>query len=283
MKHQMKYAYLLCVLLLVGCSLSPRQPPTPAVQEGLEKPSDTQLKLDDYTSLMLDKLLRHPLKSPNSDAGELIGAISGQFLGTPYEAHRLRGSKYIPEELVIDFRGLDCFTYLDYVEALRVSSSRSSFIAHLIKTRYFNGQIDFLKRKHFFTDWAQQEGGQVATDITAHLGGEPVRVEKNLNEKADGGHYLPGLPVVKREVIYIPADQVNEQFVSRLRTGDLIGLYTPLAGLDVTHVGFFILTDKGPVLRNASSRKNVNQVIDYPFIEYVAKTPGIVVLRVKAR
>ncbi len=39
------------------------------------------------------------------------------------------------------------------------------------------------------------------------------------------------------------------------------------------------MTDKGPMLRNASSRKANEKVVDSPFMDYVAKTPGIIVLR----
>jgi len=39
------------------------------------------------------------------------------------------------------------------------------------------------------------------------------------------------------------------------------------------------MTDKGPVLRNASAREANHKVVDSPFMDYVKKTPGIVVLR----
>jgi hypothetical protein len=72
---------------------------------------------------------------------------------------------------------------------------------------------------------------------------------------------------------------VNAQVLSQLHTGDYIGIYTNLAGLDVTHVGIFVQTAHGPMLRNASSRKENMKVVDSPFIDYVINTPGIVVLR----
>ena len=71
------------------------------------------------------------------------------------------------------------------------------------------------------------------------------------------------------------------QNMAQLRTGDYIGIYTHLAGLDVTHTGIFIMTENGPMLRNASSRKENMKVMDSPFMDYVINTPGIVVLRAK--
>lgn len=89
------------------------------------------------------------------------------------------------------------------------------------------------------------------------------------------------MPVVKRSITYIPSRRVDNKVVSQLRTGDYIGIYASLPGVDVTHVGVFIMTDKGPVLRNASSRKENEKVVDSPFFEYVARKPGIVVFRAK--
>lgn len=82
--------------------------------------------------------------------------ISREFLGTPYLANRLIGSQSTPEQLVIDFRGLDCFTYIDYVEALSTARSEGEFVQHLVDIRYVDGKIAFPQRKHFFTDWAQR-------------------------------------------------------------------------------------------------------------------------------
>lgn len=106
-----------------------------------------------------------------------------------------------------------------------------------------------------------------------------MTVTKHLNAKADGGSYLPGLPVVDRAITYIPGAAVDQSVVNGLRTGDYIGAYTDQPGLDVTHVGIFVMTDAGPVFRNASSLAGNDKVVDSPFTEYVRSTPGVVVLR----
>ncbi|WP_131824557.1 N-acetylmuramoyl-L-alanine amidase-like domain-containing protein, partial [Mycobacteroides abscessus] len=43
--------------------------------------------------------------------------------------------------------------------------------------------------------------------------------------------------------------------------------------------GIFLHTPSGPVLRNASSLRANNQVVDTPLREYLDTVPGIVVLR----
>ncbi|UNE53721.1 DUF1460 domain-containing protein [Bartonella machadoae] len=270
--------FILISALVTGCDFQSSEGKKETTENKTETQQKKQVNLDPYTLEKLNVLLKERSKIDKHETGKIIDFLSGAFLGTPYQANMLHGSKTVPEELIIDFRGLDCFTYLDYVEALRKSTSQTEFINNVIQTRYVDGNISFLKRKHFFTDWAYREK-KLATDITAQLSPNAVTTEKYLNKKADGGNYLPGLPIVKRNITYIPSNFINEDVINQLQTGDFIGIYTKLAGLDVTHVGFFIVTENGPMLRNASSRKENEKVVDSPFMDYVAKTLGIIVLR----
>ncbi|WP_240963170.1 DUF1460 domain-containing protein [Antrihabitans stalactiti] len=234
--------------------------------------------IDDVTATSIDEMLAMRAAAGAVSKGDLIGLLSRQFLGTPYGADMLVGSATQPEQLVVDFRRVDCFTYLDYVEALSKSATRDQFVANVIATRYVDGQVAFPQRRHFFSDWSQTDAAP-ARDITAGLGAGTVTVAKQLNAKADGGQFLPGLPVVDRDITYIPSDAVSSDVIGNLRTGDFIGAYTDIAGLDVTHVGIFVATPDGPVFRNASSLAANNKVVDSSFVDYVHTTPGIVVLR----
>lgn len=49
-----------------------------------------------------------PYKGENH--GEVISRVSSAFLGTPYQADTLIGGLGIPEVLVANFNGVDCFT-----------------------------------------------------------------------------------------------------------------------------------------------------------------------------
>ncbi|MGE5694910.1 MAG: N-acetylmuramoyl-L-alanine amidase-like domain-containing protein, partial [Candidatus Sericytochromatia bacterium] len=86
-------------------------------------------------------------------------------------------------------------------------------------------------------------------------------------------------PVVARTVSYIPSRHVDTSVLGRLRTGDYIGAYAQDGGLDVTHIGIFVDTPEGPILRNASSLPATNKVVDTPLLDYLRTVPGIVVLR----
>ncbi|NKY52034.1 DUF1460 domain-containing protein [Nocardia vermiculata] len=234
--------------------------------------------IDDTTSHRIDELVALRDQAAGASTGDLLNLLSAQFLGTPYAADTLIGSATEPEQLVADFRQVDCFTFLDYVEALSRTTDRNQFEANLIDTRYAADHVDFAHRKHFFTDWAQV-ANPVATDITATLSPAALTIPKHLNAKPDGTLYLPGIPVVDRAVTYIPSEAVNDNVMNGLHTGDFVGAYTDAPGLDVTHVGIIVATPNGPVFRNASSLAENNKVVDTPLGEYLETVPGIVVLR----
>jgi len=225
----------------------------------------------------LDRILQRNLSNPKK-----IKAISKLFKNSPYVKNRLIGSVEKKEKFVADFRALDCFTFLDYVESLRKSYDFSyDFSDNLIKTRYKNSEVDFLLRKHFFSDWTYEDanGDRNAEDVTESLTEHTKTIQKELNQKADGGTYITGLPKVSRQISYIPGDSIDDSVVNNLKNGDYIGIYTNIAGLDVTHTGIFIRGKNGPVYRNASSLSNNMKVVDTPFLEYVQGKPGIVVYR----
>ena len=69
-------------------------------------------------------------------ASDNITALTGQFLGVPYRAGQLIGSHGSPEILVADLNALDCFTFLDYTEALKRSPQQQDFRNRLMHIRY---------------------------------------------------------------------------------------------------------------------------------------------------
>jgi len=226
-----------------------------------------------------EQILTDLLAARNQAApAERAQVVSGELLGTPYAANTLIGSATEPEQLVVDLDAVDCFTFIDYVGALKRGDDRQSFLEALREVRYRDGVVDFADRKHFFTDWAAVSP-PIATDVTATLGADAVRVTKSLNDKGSGAVYLPGLPVVSRDVAYLPSSAVDDTVLRALHTGDYLGAYAPDDGLDVTHVGIVLATPGGPMFRNASSLPADNKVVDTPLTDYLATVPGVVVLR----
>jgi hypothetical protein len=91
--------------------------------------------------------------------------------------------------------------------------------------------------------------------------------------------YLNGIDIVKREIKYLEPKYITKDILTKLQTGDYIGIYTPINGLDVTHTGMIIKKDGKTFFRHASSKKSNRKVVDELFVDYVKKTPGILVLR----
>lgn len=207
-----------------------------------------------------------------------IKVLSQIFLGTPYGSGTLQSNDGEQEHLVIDFSSLDCFTFLDYVESLRLSNDFNSFTNNLRNVRYKNGEVTFTKRNHFFTDWAQTKH---VTDVTQLIGGEfTAEADKNLNQAEETRLYVPGVAPVARKIYYIPAEAlISQNLVYKLQTGDYVGFYTDKPGLDVTHVGIIIHDGDKLYLRHASSLKTNMRVVDQDFIEYLKRVKGIIVLR----
>jgi hypothetical protein len=214
-----------------------------------------------------------------SSAGEKVGLLSKMLLSTPYAEGTLVGDTVIPEALVINLAAMDCFTFIDYVEAMRLSESFDEFAANLQRIRYRGGEVSFRARNHFFTDWIEAVPPHVE-DVTAPVGRSSARsVVKHLNRRGDGSLLLPGVEVRERRITWIPGAGVDRDVMSRLATGDYVGIYAEEAGLDVTHVGIVIRKESSLFIRHASSQESCRRVLDAGLAGYLAEKPGIVVLR----
>jgi len=214
-----------------------------------------------------------------NDFGERIDFVSGKFLGTPYVGHTLIGDINTPEVFTIDLKGMDCFTYIDYVEALSLSDSFPEFKDKLKNIRYKGGSVAFQNRNHFFSDWPVYNKNKIE-DVTGEIGGDKTEeTVKHLNRKSDGTYYRPGIPVVERTSTYIPSPEVDEDVIGKMENGDYVGIYTDIDGLDVTHTGIIIKNDSGVYLRHASSKKANERVVDEDLRTYIQNVPGLVIYR----
>jgi hypothetical protein len=234
-----------------------------------------QIILGKWTREKLDDLLKE--SSVINDTGKRIDFLSDNFLGVEYIEATLIGNANTPEVFVINLTGVDCFTFIDHIEAMRISRSFSEFKENLRKVRYRSGKVVYGNRNHFITDW-REYNSDLVEDITEHVSkGKSKQLKKILNQKDDGTCYLPGIPCRERQIVYIPAGNVDDAVIEDLRTGDYIGIYSEKSGLDVSHVGIVIKDKNNFYFRHAS--KNSMRVEDEDFLIYISGKPGIVVLR----
>jgi len=236
-----------------------------------------QIILGKWTREKLDDLLKE--SSAINDTGKRIDFLSGKFLGVEYRESTLIGDINTPEIFAINFEGVDCFTFLDHIEAMNLSKSFSAFKENLKKVRYQSGKVIFENRNHFFTDW-RENNPDLVEDITEYISaGKNSQAIKTLNKKADGKSFLPDMPCKERKITYIPSETINDEVIENLKTGDYIGIYSEKPGLDVSHVGIVIKEQEKVKLRHASSSAKYKKVVDEDFRKYIKDKPGIIVLR----
>lgn len=224
----------------------------------------------------LEQLLKeaHRIKVP----GERVSFISESFLGTPYKAGTLIGGAEREEELVINLACIDCFTFLDYVEAMRRSSSFREFCNMLKRVRYSEGVLDYKKRNHFFIQWGRNNHPHMI-ELFRQLDLKELKmVQKTLNKKNTLSYYLDGIKPFPVNFQYLPSKYI-EKAIHILGCGDYAGFYTSKEGLDVSHVGIVIRKGNTLFLRHASSRKDTMMVIDEPFIDYLKRQEGLIIFR----
>ncbi|EHB5526945.1 DUF1460 domain-containing protein [Vibrio cholerae] len=239
------------------------------------------ISISERTLEKVNSIIENEIK-PNAylTSGDLLVHTSRLFMETPYQANTLVHHSDQPYALVVNFDGMDCFTYLDYVVALSQASDTPSFFSTLMNIRYKKSHIHFYDRKHFFSDWYALSP-QIAIDITEKMSPDAITVPKQLNQKVEGGEYIQGLGVIPRMITYIPSDKITQSVLDNLQNGDLVGVYSPKIGLDVTHTGIIVKENNQILYRNASSLSKYNKVVDLPFMDYIRSKPGIVVLRIE--
>lgn len=221
--------------------------------------------------IKIEKIFR---LTANLKIDDRIIRISDFFINIPYKKNTIKGSAEIQEELTIDFEGVDCMTFIEYVEALRLSNDSESFIENLKKVRYYNGIVDFFSRRHFFSDWDYLI---TVKNITSEIGGEYVlTTSKELNKFDRKKNWVEGLPIKLRKIQYIPKSNILK-ILDKICSVLYCGFYSSKEGLDVSHVGILFKIRDNFVLRHASSIDG--KVTEESFLEYATNNEGIILYK----
>jgi hypothetical protein len=235
------------------------------------------IDLGRWTEVQLDKLILEA--SLIKDSGQRIKFLSEFFIGLEYKESTLIGDSSAAEVFAVNLSGVDCFTFVDYIEAMRLSDSFVSFLRNLQQVRYRNSIVSYENRKHFLTDWTEY-GPVTVSDVAEQIGGGKFKSTlKMINLKEDGTPLLPGIRFHQRKINYIPNENIDGTAVGKLKTGDYAGIYSATPGLDVSHVGIIIKDGNRVSLRHASSDRRFRKVIDQDFEAYIAGKPGLIILR----
>ena len=198
--------------------------------------------------------------------GDAVAALGRTFVGTPYVPRTLEAEG--PEHLVIDFRELDCVTFVE--TALTTTRfardpDAAALLEHrgraerryeelLRRLRYRGGTLaGYPSRLHYFTDWiGDGEVKGLLRDITRQLGGvpdaEPVDfMSTHVDAYRQLGEDPRALTAIREAEArltaagrwYVPQDRIAD-VADGIHDGDVIAATSTVPGLDVAHTGLAI-------------------------------------------
>lgn len=265
----------------------------------LQELSDEQI-----CTLKFDLAVSQSLASkPINDVAVEIGK---SFIGVDYLAHSLEDDG--PEKLVVNLRALDCVTFYENCVTLArcIKMGKTTFqdyMAQLQFLRYRDGKIDgYTSRLHYTTDyWFNGEQKGIMKVVTKEIFGEknvrPIQRPINfMTTHRDSYKHLKendgNWKVIKtqedainaRTDHFMPKGNLH-MFADKVNNGDLIGITTNLAGMDISHTGVAVKVEGKLHFMHAPITGKKVQITEQPLHDYLAKNAkqtGIIVGRLNA-
>jgi hypothetical protein len=206
--------------------------------------------------------------------GRAMAEMGRSFVGAAYVPGTLEVKG--PERLVINFRGLDCVTFvenawalssfvrvvggalgLDVIRSLTNRALTEQRYESLLRSvRYQDGNIDgYPSRLHYFTDWVGDNAARgLVRDISRELGGtldtEPIDF---MSTHTESYRQLgdPSFVTLVRQTeqrltdtgrYFVSQDRI-EDVAEMIQDGDIIAATSTVRGLDVAHTGLALWVD----------------------------------------
>jgi len=235
-----------------------------------------------------------------------VASIGRSFVGTAYVPQTLEVEG--PEGLVINFRGLDCVTFVENAFSLarfvraggaafltRRPEAETAYAGLLAEVRYRDGVLDgYPSRLHYFSDWVADNARRgLVEDISAQLGGvrDDERIDfmsthpeayRQLAEPAN----LAAVRAIEAELnargrTFVPEARIAD-VAARIQDGDIIAATSTVAGLDVAHTGLALWVDGALHLLHAPLVGDSVEISTVPLaerIQSIAGQDGIIVAR----
>lgn len=214
-------------------------------------------------------------------------AVARSFAGFPYVKGCL--DCYKEEQLIINLRQLDCWTFVEYSLAIAQTHERdyAGFASFVQDLRYWGGHINgYGSRIHYFTGWLlQAEKLGFLKDMTAEMGG--ISYKKNIGyisarpqkyPKIQDKVHLQAIRQAEKRInahhwSYIPKNKIA-QMEHLIQEGDIICLTSFKADLDIAHQGFAVKQNGRIYLMHASSLAGKVVLSRQPLPLYVAGQKG---------
>lgn len=238
--------------------------------------------------------------------GDRTIRVAREMVGTPYVNYSLEVDDRV-ESPVVNFRGMDCWTYYENALALarmlryKPAPYRPEDMLHMVEVeRYRNGVCNgnYLSRMHHLEEvfYDNQRRGY-AQNITPRIpGAEKIRREiREMTVQWKSYRYLRNNPSlvgpmgkIEAQVSNLPVYHVPKAKVRNaekyLQNGDICAITTHGPGGYTSHVGLIVRMKDRAYFTHATSDKDKGRmvVIDRPIADYLngaSKHAGIVVCR----
>lgn len=218
--------------------------------------------------------LFHKAKGQKHEMGNYMVFFGRQLSGLPYVAKTLEKNK--EERLVVNLRQLDCTTYIETVLALsrcmmQGKTSFANYCTQLRLIRYAKGIVSYPTRQHYFTYWIQQNVRDgIVKDIQSP--NPPFSARQTVKANYMSTHisqypmmvthpsYIAKIKAMEQSITgqkprYIPEQNIKNTNLLRnaVHNGDIIGIVTTKAGLEISHLGIAVWHKDGLHMLNASS------------------------------
>ena len=238
--------------------------------------------------------------------GAAMAEIGRSFVGTAYVPKTLEVEG--PERVVVNFRGLDCVTFVENVFALsrfvrsgEATPPRNRPVAEaryqklIEEIRYRDGQLDgYASRLHYFSDWiADNASRMLIRELGLDLEGihdlEPVDFMTThvdaYSQLADVGN-LEALKETEERLsaagrVFVPEAGISA-VADHVQDGDIIAATSAVDGLDVAHTGLALWVDGTLRLMHAplvGDSVQISEVTLAERIQGIEGQDGIIVAR----
>lgn len=277
----MKYTVLITLLLVASIQLYAQK-----------------IEFQPQDKIILDKICKKLQDKKNAATAQLVEMVGKEFMETPYVANTL---EKMPEHLVVNLRELDCTTFGENCLAIArvIKSGDTSFenyTKELQTLRYYNGAINgYPSRIHYFSDWIFENNKRgFVKHVSEEISHVPYPMETNFmsthpdsypqlidNEKDVKVLKAKEEEISARKMYFLPKEDLSK-YESQLNDGDIVGLTTSVAGLDITHVGIIVHVNGLVHLMHASLNEMKVIISEQSLEEYLKgrnSVTGIMVAR----
>ena len=239
--------------------------------------------------------------------GPAVARLAVSFVGTRYTPGTLEAEG--PESLVINFREMDCVTFVENMLALTrfvrgggagllddPHAARARYEELLTALRYRDGRIDgYPSRLHYFSEWLSDNDrrGQVRaiTDtLDPEIDAGPITFMSEHPEayrQLADPEVLAAIRATEARLnanggrAYVPEDRIAA-IADRIEDGDVIAATSTVEGLDVAHTGIAVRVEGRLHLVHAPLVGRSVEVSERPLADRILAIPsqdGIMVAR----